>query len=89
MKHFTKSTILFLLLTSMILSLCGCSSSSKQVACPFTENTWESTLEEIQASEGELLESYPSTYNGTTYVYNKEYLGLSGRIKYMFDSEEK
>lgn len=88
MKHFTTFTISVLLLISMAFSLFGCSSGSGNVICPFTEITWESTLEDVQTSEGELLESYPSTYNGTTYAYDKEYLGLSGRIKYMFDSEE-
>ena len=89
MKHLTKSIASFLLLSSFLLSLFGCSSSEKQVTCPFTENTWESTLEDVELSEGELLDSYYSSFNGTTYVYEKEYLGLTGTIKYMFDDEGK
>lgn len=89
MKQFTKFTASLLLLASVTLSLFGCGSTAKEVTCPFTEITWESTLEDIQALEGELQDSYYSSYKGTTYVYEKEYLGLTGTIKYMFDDEEK
>lgn len=89
MKQFTKFTASLLLLASVTLSLFGCGSTVKEVTCPFTEITWESTLEDIQALEGELQDSYYSSYKGTTYVYEKEYLGLTGTIKYMFDDEEK
>ena len=88
MKHFTKFAASLLLLTGMFCSLLGCSASSKEVVCPFTEITWESTLADVQALEGELQDSYYSSYKGTTYVYEKEYLGLPGTIKYMFEDEE-
>lgn len=88
MKQFHKFVASFLLLAGVTLSLLGCSSTPKEVTCPFTEITWESTLEDIQTLEGELQDSYYSSYKGTTYVYAKEYLGLSGTIKYMFDDEE-
>lgn len=88
MKQLHTFVASLLLLTSIALTLTGCSSTAKEVTCPFTEITWESTLEDIQALEGELLDSYYSSYKGTTYVYEKEYLGLSGSIKYMFDDEE-
>ena len=88
MKSLHKFTASFLLLVSVALSLCGCSSAPKEVKCPFTEITWESSLEDIQALEGELQDSYYSSYKGTTYVYEKEYLGLPGTIKYMFDDKE-
>ncbi len=89
MKHLHKFTASLLLLTGIFLSLCGCSSVSREVTIPFTEITWESSAEDVQALEGELQDSYYSSYKGTTYVYEKEYLGLSGSIKYMFDDEEK
>ena len=89
MKHLHKFTASLLLITSVTLSLLGCASTPKEVVCPFTESTWASTLEDIQASEGELQDSYYSSFKGTTYVYPKEYLGLSGIIKYMFNDEEK
>lgn len=88
MKQTHKFLSLLLLLTSITLSLAGCS-SSKEVTIPFTEITWESSLEDVQALEGEPQDSYYSSYKGTTYVYEKEYLGLSGSIKYMFDDNEK
>ena len=89
MKHLHKFIASLLLFTTIALSLPGCASPAKEVTCPFTEITWESSLDDIQAVEGELQESYYSSYKGTTYVYEKEYLGLSGIIKYMFDDEEK
>lgn len=84
----THKFIASLMLLTMLLSLLGCGSSNKEVTIPFTEMTWENTLEEVQAYEGELQDSYYSSFKGTTYVYEKEYLGLKGSIKYMFDDEE-
>ena len=88
MKHSHKIIASVLLLTIAFLSLVGCSSAQAKVECPFTEITWNSTPEDIQALEGELQDSYYSSFKGTTYVYEKEYLGLPGTIKYMFDDEE-
>lgn len=88
MKQLHKFVASLLLLTSITFSFTGCSSAAKEVICPFTEITWENTLEDVQAMEGKLQDSYYSSYKGTTYVYEKEYLGLSGTIKYMFDDEE-
>ena len=88
MKYqFKKMASLFLL--TFLLALTGCSQRKEVVTCPFTDITWESTLEDVQASSGELLESYPSSYKGTTYVYQKEYDGMEGTIKYMFDEENR
>ena len=80
-----KTTSIFLLIFSFFLI--GCSEKKEVVSCPFTDITWESTLEDVQASSGQLLESYPSSYKGTTYVYQKEYDGMDGTIKYMFDEQ--
>lgn len=87
MKLRQKLTASLLLLASVTLFLAGCTFTKRKVTCPFTQITWESTLEDIQALEGELMDSYYSSYKGTTYVYEKEYLGLKGSIKYMFDDE--
>ena len=89
MKQSIKFFTSLVLFTSAIFSLLGCTASKKDVTCPFTPITWTSTLQEVQSLEGEPIDSYFSSYNGTTYVYNKEYLGLSGTIKYMFDDNEK
>ena len=83
----SKNLVASLLLLTFVLSCVGCG-SKKEVTCPFTEITWENTLEDVQALEGELQDSYYSSFKGTTYVYEKEYLGLKGSIKYMFDAED-
>ncbi len=87
MKQSQKSVILlFLIAISIFLCSCG---QSKKAECPFTEITWESTLDEVLALEGEPLDSYPSTYSGTTYTFNKVFHDMSGTIKYMFDDNDK
>lgn len=88
MKHLRKSYILLSLLLVCLFLLCGCT-SKKRVECPFTEITWENTPEEVQELEGELLDSYTSIYYGTTYTFPKEYKGMSGTVKYMFDDNDK
>ena len=35
------------------------------------------------------MESYDSIYSGTTYSFNKEFNGMQGTIKYMFDDNDK
>ena len=88
MKYLSKKLVpSFLLILSLLLI--GCSEKKEVVTCPFTEITWENTLEEVQALSGELIESYPSSYKGTTYVYKKEYDGMEGTIKYMFDDKNQ
>ena len=87
MKRLRKSVIL-LFLIAMCLFICSCG-RSKKAECPFTEITWENTLDEVLALEGEPLDSYPSTYSGTTYTFSKDFHDMSGTIKYMFDDNEK
>lgn len=82
-----KSIIKTIMITLFLLSIIGCSEQKEHVSVPFTEITWNSTLEEVQSKAGELLESYPSSYKGTTYVYAKSYDGMNGTIKYMFDAD--
>ena len=83
MKILQKITIITF--SFMLLALMGCSAKKDVVECPFTDITWENSLDDVLAMEGEALESYPSSYQGTTYVFSKEYDGLDGTIKYMFD----
>jgi len=73
--------------SALILSACTTSPEATGLAfhCPFTEMTWESTLDEIIAAEGENYSTYDSVYGGLCYTYPKEYLGLNGTIKYMLD----
>lgn len=87
MKRLQKSfTLLFIITISLVVCSCG---QTQKTECPFTEITWENTLDEVLALEGEPLDSYPSTYSGTTYTFNKDFHDMSGTIKYMFDDNDK
>ena len=91
MKQLRNSVIL-LFLVSVSLLLCSCGQSdgqSKKVECPFTEITWDNSLDDVLALEGEPLDSYDSIYSGTTYTFQKDFHDMSGTIKYMFDGDDK
>ena len=85
--HFKK------LISSLALAACvllaGCSGKKVSVDIPFTDIKWGSTLEDITAAEGDDYESYDSVYEGLTYAYPKEYEGINGTVKYMFDDKDK
>lgn len=88
MKRFFYITCSILCCFSiLILSACSTSPEDAKLPfhCPFTEMTWESSLDEILAAEGENYSTYDSVYGGLCYTYSKEYLGLNGTIKYMLD----
>ena len=87
MKNLQKSCCLILVFVVCLFTICGC--SAKKVECPFTEITWENTPEDVKALEGEPIDSYTSIYYGTTYTYEKEYNGMKGTVKYMFDDQDK
>lgn len=80
-----KKSITLLLGIIMILLATGCN-TTKSVA-PFTDVTWESTLEEITSKYGDAAKTYDSIYGGTTYVYDTSYEGRNGSVKYMFDDK--
>lgn len=74
----------------LLCALTGCSGGKAgQAAAPFSSLTWDSSPEDLKQLEGEAKESYDSNYNGTTYVYDGEYQGRNGTLKYMFDADEK
>ena len=78
------------LLTALILIAvltAGCQKS--EGTCPFTDISWGDTLEDITELEGDSSESYDSIYDGTTYTFPKEYIGLKGTIKYSFDDKDR
>ncbi len=88
-KIYKVSALLFVLVFTLC-TLAGCSQRKDSVECPFTDITWGNTLEEVLALEGEPVNSYDSTYGGMTYVFDgKEYDGMTGSIKYLFDDEDK
>ena len=79
------------LMTILLCILCcftGCGrSGDAEPVSPFSGLSWNSSREEMRASEGEPADSYVSVYNGTTYVYNREYQERNGTLKYMFDAD--
>lgn len=89
MKHSRRLICLFFTLVLLAASLAGCQKKATTAECPFTTITWGDTLDDITKLEGDYLETYDSAYKGTTYTYAKEYDGLDGTIKYMFDGKEK
>ena len=77
----------FLLLPALLLPL-GCGKANpKTPAAPFSDASWDDTLEDILSSEGEGYSTYASVYGGTCYTYPKIYQERQGTIKYMFDGE--
>lgn len=87
MKRLDKLFSFLFVLTLFAAFTTGC--QKKAAECPFTTITWENTLDDITALEGGEGETYDSVYDGITYTYPKEYHGLDGTIKYMFDGEDK
>lgn len=87
MRQASRRILLFFVLIVFIACSSGC--QKKTAACPFTMITWDNTLEDITDLEGDSIETYDSVYDGTTYTFPKEYDGLKGTIKYMFDDREK
>ncbi len=87
MRQANRRIFLFFILAVFAACLGGC--QKKATSCPFTTIAWEDTLEDITALEGEPAETYDSIYDGTTYTFPKEYGGLKGTVKYMFDDREK
>ena len=87
-----KQRLLSLCLAAVfsISLLTGCSApSSTEPDCPFSGLKWSSSVEDMEAAEGTEHETYDSVYGGTTYTYTKEFGGVSGTVKYMFDEDEQ
>ncbi len=72
-----------------LLAGCGAVATSSEPDCPFSELKWSSSIKDMKSAEGTDYETYDSVYGGTTYTYDKEYLGASGTVKYMFDEDDK
>lgn len=85
-RFFQPISILFLVILSALF-IGGC--QKKEIKCPFTTIVWGNTLEDIKELEGNDGETYDSIYDGTTYAFPKEYDGLAGTVKYMFNGEDK
>lgn len=87
MKLFQRFIFPLIAMSLLAASFYGC--EKKGGECPFTTITWENTPEDITGLEGDGGETYDSIYDGITYAYPKEYEGLPGTVKYMFDGENK
>ena len=92
MKKKRKAPKYFLSVLTALLLFCfmtACGQDEGPVLdCPFTELTWNSTIDDMTAAEGENYSTYDSLYGGLCYTYPKEYEGCSGTVKYMFDVEK-
>lgn len=95
-----KQKLFLTILTGILLifsaTACGQKESGPVLECPFTEVGWEATAEDVAEAEsfstnagGNGPSTYDSVYGGTCYTWPKEYNGLMGTVKYMFDDEEK
>ncbi len=90
---------IFIVITGILLlfstAACGGKDTAqKTVVCPFTEMAWDASADDVISAEtggesGAGPSTYDSVYGGTCYTFPKEYNGLLGTIKYMFDAEEK
>lgn len=84
-----KISFLFLLLPALLLPL-GCGKGNPgSPAAPFSDVSWDDSLEDILSYEGDGYSTYASVYGGTCYTYPKAYQERQGTIKYMFDGEER
>ena len=88
MKQFKKLICLTIILTLTVACLVACK-KTKEIKCPFTEITWENTLDDIKALGGKLNETVDSSYKGDTYDVKATYNGLDGIVQYMFDANDK
>lgn len=84
-----KSVFLALLLPALLLPICCGKETPAPPVAPFSEASWQYTLEDVLSYEGEGYTTYDSVYGGTCYTYPKIYQERQGTIKYMFDGEER
>ncbi len=85
--HCTSALLLSALLAFL---LCGCQKEKPATAAsPFSDVTWEYSIEDVQAYENTEPATYDSVYGGLCYTYPKSYDTFEGTVKYMFDGNEK
>ncbi len=89
MKQHRSILSIILLTVFMSLVVTACGKKTDSAPAPFSKLTWDTTYDEMIASEGKETNSYDSVYNGTTYAYDGSYLNHDGSIKYMYDDKEK
>lgn len=88
-KFSKRFILLFPVLFALVLCACRKEESPAAPVSPFSDSTWEYTVEDILAYEGSSPETYDSVYGGICYTYPKTYQEHQGTIKYMFDDKER
>lgn len=88
-KFSKRFILLFPVLFALVLCACRKEESPAAPVSPFSDSTWEYTVEDILAYEGSSSETYDSVYGGICYTYPKTYQEHQGTIKYMFDDKER
>lgn len=89
MKTLRITAVLSSLLLLSCTVLSGCAGRDEALSIPFSDMSWDSTLENITAAEGDNYETHDSIYDGITYSFPKNYAGESGTVKYMFDGDDR
>lgn len=84
--NINKYNFLIATIITLCIILTGCK-ETEPVNCPLTDLGWETTEEDLAASEGEALSTYDSIYGGLTYTYDSIYKEKTGTLKYMYDEE--
>lgn len=90
MKRKLFITVIICTLLTLLAAACGKEDAGPVLDCPFTSAGWDASADDAAAAEGLSIEeasSYDSVYGGLCYTYPKEYNGLQGTIKYMFDKD--
>lgn len=80
------------MVSSLLTAACGTKENAPVLVCPFTAVSWDATASDAATAEGVSTDDasrYDSVYGGPCYTYPKEYNGLMGTIKYMFNQDEK
>lgn len=83
-----KNSFLLLLIAATMLSFSACGKRD-EINCPFSKAKWSWSVTEVTAAEGKPDEVIASIYGGDTFLYEKEYLGRNGTLKYMFSKDGK
>lgn len=89
MKQFCSRSLLIFFLTVFVLISGSCRKNDVNLPIsPFSDTTWNNTVEDILTYEGDDYTTYNSVYGGLCYTYPKSYENRQGTIKYMLDEEE-
>ena len=90
MQFFQPLFLLIIMLLFCTLTACGGAKETEPALdCPFTDLEWSSTVDDMLSAEGSGYSTYDSLYGGLCYTYPKDYEGLAGTVKYMFNEENK